>query len=365
MEGFLHRTFLDNQMIDWIWFTGTVLAVLLLSKPLSNFLGHLIYRLFRKLSEESRARQFLDLLQKPLSRFLVFLTIYLSFNFLRYPEALDFTLYNITFREVLHALYQTILAVSVIVVTLRLVDFLVLILQERAEKTESRTDDQMVLFVRDILKVIVIFGGIFLILGVILGLNITSLLAGAGIAGLAVAFAAKESIENLIGSFTIFIDKPFTVGDFVQVGDVMGTVEKVGFRSTRIRTVDKTWVTLPNRKIIDSTSENLSLRTYRRVRNFIGLTYDTKPDQIQAIVKDIQDLIDGHELTNQDGVVGFYEFGDSSLNILVLYYVQNLDYNVYVKVREEINFKIMEIVSRHGSDFAFPTQTIHLAKDES
>jgi len=210
--------------------------------------------------------------------------------------------------------------------------------------------------------VIIIGGGIVFILGAVFNLNISSLLAGAGIAGLAIAFAAKESIENLIGSFTIFFDKPFTVGDFIQVGQITGTVEKVGFRSTRIRTVNQSFVTLPNRNIIDAYSENLTLRNWRRVRNVVGLTYSTSRAQIEGVVKDIQDYIDAHELTNQNGIVAFHEFGDSSLNVLVVYFVQNLDYNVYIKVREEINFKIMEIVAQHNSDFAFPTRSVYMEK---
>jgi len=362
MNEILNKVFFDNQILDYLWFLSTILGTLLISKPLSKFLGYLVYRIFRKLTVDSFAKQFLDLLQKPISRFLVLFAIFLSFNFLTFPSVLDFSIYGKDFHQVLQRLYQALMSVSILIILVRLVDFVMLVWKKKAEETESQADDQIVLFVRDILKVIVIGGGLVFILGAVFNLNISSLLAGAGIAGLAIAFAAKESIENLIGSFTIFFDKPFTVGDFVQVGNITGTVEKVGFRSTRIRTVNKTFVTLPNRNIIDSYSENLTLRTWRRVSNVIGLTYSTNKDQIEAIVKDIQDYIDGHELTNQDGIAAFHEFGDSSLNILLVYYVQNLDYNIYIKVREEINFKIMEIVALHGSDFAFPTRSVYLEK---
>ena len=146
---------------------------------------------------------------------------------------------------------------------------------------------------------------------------------GLGIGGIALAMASKESLENLLGSFTIFFDRPFTVGDMVTVGSVTGVVEKVGFRSTRIRTFDKSIVTVPNKKMIYAELDNLGIRPVIRVKFNLGLTYDTTIEQIKAIVADIQDMINQHEKTDQEGKVRFQEFGSSSLDILVIYYVDS------------------------------------------
>ena len=127
---------------------------------------------------------------------------------------------------------------------------------------------------------VVIFG-VLIILGNIFGIEITALAAGLGIGGVAVALASKESLENLLGSFTIFFDQPFTVGDIVTVGNITGLVEKVGFRSTRIRTFDKSLVSVPNKKMVDADLDNLGKRDVRRVKFYLGLTYDTKIDQIK------------------------------------------------------------------------------------
>ena len=145
-------------------------------------------------------------------------------------------------------------------------------------------DDQLVPFAMEIIKFIVYIFTIFIILGNVLGVNVTALVTGLGIGGLALAMASKESLENLLGSFTIFLDKPFTVGDNVTAGTITGTVEKVGFRSTQIRTFDKSLVTVKNKKMIDAELDNLGMRPVRRVKFDIGLNYETTAEQMKNIV---------------------------------------------------------------------------------
>ena len=363
MNDFLDRVIFYNTIEEYLWFFGIILFVLIFSSQISRLIGHLIYRIFRRLTEDSKAKEFVILIQRPLSFLLILLTIFFAFNILEYPQAFDFSFYGITVHKLVYYLYRIIFVIALTWLLLRIVNYISMVLLAKAELTESKADDQIIHFMRDFLQIVFVIIAILFILGAVLQFNITSLLAGAGIAGIAIALAAKEPLENLFGSFTIFIEKPFTIGDFIQVGEVVGTVEKVGFRSTRIRTLEKTFVTLPNRKIMDSYSENLTLRTFRRVRMNVGVTYDTSIEKIQRIVAEIQQFIDEHELTNQDGIIGFHDFGESSLNILVQYYIQNMEFNTYVKTREEINFKIMEIVKKHESQFAFPTTTVHLFKE--
>ena len=148
----------------------------------------------------------------------------------------------------------------------------------------------------------------------------------------------------------------------MTVGTITGTVEKVGFRSTRIRTFDKSLVTVPNKKMIDAELDNLGMRPVRRVKFNIGLTYETTPKQIKAIVFEIQEMINKHKDTNQEGKVRFQEFGSSSLDILIVYFVQSPKWETLINVKEDINYKIMEIVKRNKSDFAFPSTTVYLNK---
>jgi MscS family membrane protein len=141
-------------------------------------------------------------------------------------------------------------------------------------------DDQLVPFVVEIGKIAVYIVLFFVLLGKVFDIDVTALAAGVGIGGIAIAMASKESLENLLGSFTIFFDKPFLVGDLVSTGSITGTVEKVGFRSTRIRTFDKSIVTVPNKNMISAELDNLGKRKVRRARFYIGLTYDTTIDQM-------------------------------------------------------------------------------------
>ena len=213
-----------------------------------------------------------------------------------------------------------------------------------------------------ILTVLYDIFGIFVIMGSVLNVNIAALVTGLGIGGLALAMASKESLENLLGSFTIFFDQPFTVGDIVTVGLITGTVEKVGLRSTQIRTFDKSLVSIPNKKMIDAELDNLGLRPVRRVKFNVGLTYETSIDQIKAIVADIQQVIDLHEKTNDETEVRFQEFGSSSLDIMVLYFVNSPEWEDLIDVKEEINYKIMEVIRKQNSNFAFPATTVYLQK---
>lgn len=242
---------------------------------------------------------------------------------------------------------------------MRFVDFFTLTSMRRAERTGSPIKTQLAPFVKEVAKVILFIVGVFVILGAAFSLDVGGILTGLGIGGLAVALAAKESLENLFASFTIFLDRPFVVGDTVEVGDIQGTVEKVGFRSTRIRTLDRSFLTLPNKMLTDQPLDNLTQRRYRRAKYFIGLPYTTPPETIKAICADINKELLEHPLTNSElGQVRFTDIGESSLNVMVLYFVEAPLWDDFNAVKEEINYKIVEIVTRHGVMFAYPTRTI-------
>jgi MscS family membrane protein len=307
----------------------------------------------------------LVLLKKPLGIFILLLAFYFAFNQLSFPPEWHFAPTHLFgLRMFLYRAFQVAIIISITYVCLRMIDFFGLIMMHRASLTESKTDDQLVPFIKESVKVIFTIMSLFFILGAVFKLNIASLIAGLGIGGLAIALAAKESLENLLGSFTIFLDKPFIIGDLIKVGNVEGTVEKIGFRSTRIRTPEKSYVTVPNKKVVDSELDNLSLRIQRRARFDIGLTYQTKPEQFKKIISEIHAYIDGHShvLPNETRV-RLFEFDKSSINILVLYFVNTLEYDTYLDVRQEINYAIMEIVERNGGEFAYPTTSVFLKKE--
>jgi MscS family membrane protein len=192
-----------------------------------------------------------------------------------------------------------------------------------------------------------------------LGFPTYSVIAGLGVGGLAVALAARDSLANLLGSMLIMIEKPFRVGHYVRVSGGEGTVEDVGFRSTRIRTSDNSLVSIPNNSVVNATIENLSLRSMRRQRFLVHVTYDTPRQKLKELVVAITRLLTEHPMTNKANIyVRFNDFGESSLNILVYFYLETASYSEELQIREEILFSIMKRADRLNIEFALPTRTL-------
>ena len=194
-----------------------------------------------------------------------------------------------------------------------------------------------------------------------LGFPAYSVLAGLGVGGLAVALAARDTIANLIGSLLITIEKPFRVGHVVRIGGSEGTVEDVGFRSTRIRTPDNSLVTIPSSAVVNTTVENLSIRTKRRQRFFVQVMYDTPREKVEEVVTGIRQLIVDHPLAEESTCqVRFNNFAESSLDILVIFNLMVEDYASELREREAVLLQIMDLVKDAGVEFAFPTRTLYI-----
>jgi MscS family membrane protein len=212
-----------------------------------------------------------------------------------------------------------------------------------------------------ILKILIAAIGLGAILQV-WGINVTALVASLGIGGLAFALAAKDTIANLFGSFSLLADKTIRIGEWIIVNGVEGVVEDIGMRTTKIRSFGKSIITVPNHVIANNPIENFSRRGIRRIKMNIGLTYDTTTDQITNIVNEIKTMLNTHEgISHNDTLlVNFESFGDSSLNIFIYTFTNTANWEDYMKIREDINLKIMKIVEKNGSSFAFPSQSIYV-----
>lgn len=359
----LQYEFLGNTVSEYLLALGILLFGFIFKTVLSRLLSSIMYRLVKRFSKEDYLPEFRRLLLQPLEVLLFLVFLYFAFQVLDYPlEPSQLRKSDPFLKTFLFRTYQVFVIVALAWVIMRFIDFIGLIFKYRSEMTASKLDDQLVPFFKDFAKVMVVIFAFLVMLGTVFQVNVAGLVAGLGVGGLALAFAAKESLENLLASFTIFLDHPFVVGDLVEVGGITGTIEKIGFRSTRIRTLDKTFVTVPNKFMIDKPLNNLTLRTFRRVSFDITLTYDTTSEQLRAITTELQQFIDKHPNTNQDGVVRFQALADSSKNILVLYFVESMDWTEYVNIKEEIAYKIVEIVAKYNAEFAYPTQTLYLQR---
>lgn len=359
---FFEQIFWGNTLRAYCMFGGIILLGLVFKRIVSRFLSQLLFKLFKKFADEVRIETFVALLLKPIEFFISVSSLYLAINQLKHPLEVIIFHYTkaknvevFTLGELLDKVFLFLIILSVFWIFLRIIDFVAHVFMYRAAKSENKADDQLVPFLKELFKFIVYFIGFFVLLGYVFEVNALSLITGLGIGGIAIALAAKESLENLIASFTIFIDKPFTVGDLVKVDGVEGTIEKVGFRSTVLRSTDKTTIIIPNRAMIDGVLENLTRRNYRRVKFNIGITYETKAEVLKKVIAEINNFLTAHPHTS-DSTVTFDSFADSALTIQVLYLVENIDYNEYLKIKEEVNFKIIELVNEYESEFAYPTQ---------
>jgi MscS family membrane protein len=196
------------------------------------------------------------------------------------------------------------------------------------------------------------------------GFSVTALIAGLGVGGIAVALAAQKTIENLFGGLTLYGDRPVAVGDFCKFGDKVGTVEEIGIRSTRIRTLDRTVVTIPNADFANLQLENFAMRDRMRLFTTIGVRYETTPDQLRYILVEVRKLLYAHErLTNDPARIRFVGFGAYSLDLEVFAYANTSDWNEFLGIREDVYLRIMDIIEASGTGFAFPSQTLYLGRD--
>ncbi|MCW8130969.1 MAG: mechanosensitive ion channel family protein [Planctomycetota bacterium] len=289
--------------------------------------------------------------ERPAGLMLMSLTWCFGLNFLFLPPQ--------TF-SFLNAVASFLAAASGVWAAYNLVDVGCVYLATLAARTASKMDDLLIPLVRKTLKTFVVVVGIVFVAGN-LGINITALLAGLGLGGIAFALAAKDTVENLFGSITVLLDRPFQIGDWVVIGEVEGTVEEVGFRSTRIRTFYNSLVTIPNSKLVNSSVDNYGARVKRRIRAMISVTYATPPETILAFCEGIRELIRRHPYTCKDAYhVYFNQFAASSLDILLYCFVRTPDWATELRERERLFVDIVRLAQKLGVDFAFPTQTLHI-----
>ncbi len=270
--------------------------------------------------------------------------------------------FNIGLSKVVLIALRIFVSIFGILLASRVIDLVAKIALKLVSYTETTMDDQLVpLLVRIVRIIVIVFGIIFIMQN--LGVNVTALLAGVSIGGLALALAAQDTVKNFIGSISIFLDRPFQIGDFVTAGAITGTVEEVGVRSTRIRQVDGTLSTLPNGALANVNIINGTQRTHRRYSSQLTLTYGTTTEQIEKFVEAVREIATTHEHTREDSVtVQFQEFADSSLNIYFAVAFVRLSHAEMLESQQAINLEIMKKAEELGVDFAFPTTTVHLEK---
>ena len=346
MEFWNNMMFLGNPLMEWVQALGFFIGSILLAR--------LVYAMFKGIFKRWAARTtskwddvIVDQVEEPIALGIVILGFWLGYDHLQFGEAAD---------SFMNHVFTILIALDLTWLVARLLDSMVatVILH-----LDERTDGSMVAQFGPILQKTL--RSLVWILGIISGLtnagyDVGALLAGVGIGGLAMAMAAKDFVANIFGGVTIFIDKPFGVGDRIKVNGIDGNVQEIGIRSTRIQTLENRMVTIPNHQFTDQVVENVTAEPSRKVTVNLGMTYDTTPAQMEEALALLADIVTTEPKVQDDCTIWFSGFGDFSLNLTAIYYIRKGEH--WAHVPGVVNMEILRRFNDAGLDFAFPTQTL-------
>lgn len=341
----MDRIIWGNTVESYLWTLGVVLFVLLLNRIISKYFARLVFKLFPRRLQVYDPQKFTDLIVHPLGTFLVISVSIVAFYKLKYPPPLRFTLYKYTLHDVLLTLAIAIQILAFTWLVLRIIDFIASLLERGANETPSPGDNQLIVFFRDFIKVIIVGIGILLVLNQAFNYNISSLLTGLSIVGAAIALAFRESLENLIASFVIFFDRPFMAGDFIKVQNVAGVVERVGLRSTRVRTADKSYVTVPNKQMVDSILDNVSKRSQIRGVIELNLHLKTPTPKINELLTEIKNYLSTIPEI-QTHTVLFNDIRVQAYIVFIEFFTPPIPWPEFTAIKQRVNFHVLQTMDR-------------------
>lgn len=336
---------------------AAALAILLLALLAKKLAGQLFIRILQPIAARTRTEyddRMVEALRKPVELLVFVVGLFVACQVLQLPAE------PLNLDHFANAVIKLLVTFCGGWALFNLIGVLELWLSRWTGRTETTLDDQLLPFIRKSLRAFVVVLALVMAIQN-LGYSISGLLASLGIGGLAVALAAKDALSNIFGSVMILLDRPFGLGDWIKAGDMEGTVEEIGFRSTKIRTFAKTLISVPNNVIANLPLDNFSRMPKRRIKLTIGVTYGTTPAQMRAAVAKIRTLLREHPAIDQEFfLVNFTDFGSSSLDILVYCFTNTTVWGEYLDAREDVSLKIMEILEEMGLEIAFPSRTVYL-----
>ncbi len=348
----LEQQILSNSLKSYLVIAGVLLFTLLIKRWVSRFFSSLIYTWIDKKNHSELRKSHVHRLVVPIERFIIFLVAIAAFYELKFPDAWNLHIYKISLQQGMESAVRLTFVILFIRVCLRTLEFIAIILEEKAKLSKDQTDDQLILFFRDFFKVILYIIGVLLILRYVFNENIGNLVTSLSIVGAAVALSMRESLENIIASFIIFFDKPFTVGDQVKVNNFTGTIEKIGLRSTRIRTESKTYISVPNKQMVDTIVDNISLRSERKIEMDLQLSVQTTAEGLAKYAQFLRDHISTYKEI-QSSTVFVAESGKQYHTLHVECLVAlTLDIDKFQMLREELNLTAITYANKNGISFA-------------
>ncbi len=353
LQNLIDQTVLGINMAQFVIAFFIFFIALLLKRIIAHLFTKIIFKATQKTSSQMD-EMLLKNINKPAEFLVVIIGFYLALQILQLPtQPTDLDKLG---RDIV----QVLMTFNLAWFCFNMVALLEHWLLHWAKRTESTLDDHLVPFIRKTLRVFIVFLAVLMLVQN-LGYSISGLLASLGLGGLAIAMAAKDSLSNIFGSIMILLDRPFTIGDWIKVGDMEGTVDEIGFRSTRIRTFAKTVITVPNSVLMNMSIDNFSQMPKRRIKLTVGVTYDTTPSQMRQAVAAIKQMLRNHAAIHQEFfLVNFTNFGASSLDIMVYCFTTSTKWEEYLDAREDVCLQIMETLGEMGLEIAFPSQTLYM-----
>jgi MscS family membrane protein len=343
MNGFWDQLVFDNAIKKYLYVIIAIAVGIVIKRFFSRFVAGQLFRGAAALDKGIDKNSFVKLLLDPLEIFLIALISVVAIDKLRYPSVLEFELFEVPFKSVVFGIAKTVLIVAFIWLLLRIIDFVSLLLKEKAKVTGGIKDHQIVVFFRDFLKVVIGIIGLLMVLGMAFGFEVSKLWTGLGLAGAALALSLKESIENLIASFIIFFDKPFLAGDVIKVNSITGSVERIGLRSTRIRTDQKTFVTVPNKQMVDSIVDNQTLRTYRKAELRLQFDSSTAAGVISSFVDDCRKLLLDKSFIS-DATVYLNDISGTAFQINIDYFTSPIPLAEFNEIKQTLNLEFLNLL---------------------
>ncbi len=343
---------MSNPIKNYLIIAGILLTLLITKRWVARFFASLIYTWVDRKNHSELRKSHVHRLVVPIEQFLIFIVAIVALYELKYPVSWNIHLYKISMQLAIESTIKLIFIILFIRVCIRTLEFIAIIMEQKAKLSKDLNDDQLILFFRDFFKVILYIIGLLMILHYVFNENIGNLVTSLSIVGAAIALSMKESLENIIASFIIFFDKPFSVGDMVKVNNFSGTIEKIGLRSTRIRTETKTYISVPNKQMVDSIVDNISLRTERKIEMDLQLSIKTTASSMAAYCQYLKTTIGGME-TIQSYSVFVSESGKHFHTIHVECLVpMHIEIAEFQMLREQLNLAAVKFANEHNILFS-------------
>ena len=361
MLKFFDQVFLNNPVKSYLLVFAVIFFVILLKRFISRYVAGLLSHGAKRIWKDMDRKSFTSLIVQPLGFFLVIFISIVAFHKLQFPFLLEVEVYGYTTKDILHFIATTVLIVSFIWLLLRLIDFIAVILEKRADRSADLSDNQLIVFFKDFFKVLIVINGVLMVLHFAVGFDVKNLLTGLSIVGAALALSLRESLENLIASFIIFFDKPFITGDQIKVQNVTGVVEKIGLRSTRLRTDQKTYVSVPNKQMVDSILDNLSLRSQRRADLKLEIGLNATMQQLDELINGVRVIVGRKEIENSS--VFLNDITGQAFIVPIEYYTAPITIKEFNTLRQDINLQVLKLMEELKVEIAGAKMDIRVERE--